>query len=48
MPSGLSAGGFVSLASGRLQSSCQVGTEGGERILEFCLRNLNWILITIL
>lgn len=34
MPSGLSVGSFVGLASGRLQISCQVGMEGGEGILQ--------------
>lgn len=34
MPSGLSVGCFVGLASGRLQSTCSVGTEGDRGILQ--------------
>ena len=50
MSSGQSVESFVGLATGRPQSSCQVGNGRRERegFHRVCLRNLNWIPITIL
>lgn len=50
MPSGLSVESFVGLASGRLQSCCQLGSGRGEgeEFHRVHLWNLNWIPITIL
>lgn len=36
IPSGLRVGHFVSLTPGRLQNTCQVGTEGGEEFCRVC------------
>lgn len=50
MSSGQSVESFVGLATGRPQSSCQVGNGRRERegFHRVCLRNLNWILLLFL